>query len=90
MADERDGIVKLVDDEGKEVEFEYITTIEMDDKVYLVLHPVDAEEDEEVIILKVEKSEDGEDNLVTLEEEEEEKVFEEFNRLIEEEYEFEE
>lgn len=92
MSDERDDTIVLTDDDGNENEFEYITTIEMDDNEYVILLPVESEENtDEVVILRVEPMDDGEDALVSLEDEQElQRVFEEFKKRMEEEYEFEE
>jgi uncharacterized protein YrzB (UPF0473 family) len=92
MDDERDDIVILVDENGDEVEFEHIDTIEMNDNEYVVLAPLeeeDAEEqdEEEVIILKIEHNEDGEDSFVTIEDDDElDEVFNEFQSRMEEEF----
>ncbi len=92
MEDERDDIVILVDENGDEVEFEHIDTIEMKGNEYVVLAPLeeeDAEEqdEEEVIILKIEHNEDGEDSFVTLEDDDElDEVFSEFQARMEEEF----
>lgn len=92
MDEERDDIVVLVDENGDEVEFEHIDTIEMDGNEYVVLAPYSEEEteeqdEEEVIILKVEHNEDGEDSFITIEDEEElDTVFEEFQARMEEEF----
>lgn len=92
MEDERDDIVVLVDENGEEVEFEHIDTIEMNDNEYVVLAPYMEEEpeendEEEIIILKVEHNENGEDSFVTVEDEEElDAVFEEFQSRMEEEF----
>ena len=92
MEDERDDIVVLVDENGEEVEFEHIDTIEMNDSEYVVLAPYLEEEteetdEEEIIILKVDHNENGEDSFVTVEDEEElDAVFEEFQSRMEEEF----
>lgn len=93
MEDERDDIVVLVDENGEEVEFEHIDTIEMNDSEYVVLAPYTEEEtdeetdEEEIIILKVDHNENGEDSFVTVEDEDElDAVFEEFQARMEEEF----
>lgn len=59
----------LVDEEGNEVEFEFIGSLESEGVEYIVLSPV-AEDIEEVVIFKIEK--DGEDEiLVEIEDDEE-------------------
>ena len=96
MDDERDDIVVLVDENGDEVEFEHIDTIEMNDNEYVILAPLEEEtdeegEEEEVIILKIEHNEDGEDSFVTIEDDDElEEVFSEFQSRMEEEFDSEE
>ena len=50
---EKEGIIVLTDDEGKEVEFEHIDTIEINDEYYVILHPVEDPEGG-VVILKFE------------------------------------
>jgi len=96
MDAERDDIVVLVDEDGEEVEFEHIDTIEMNGNEYVVLIPLeedidDDQEDEEVIILKIEHGEDGDDTFVTIEDDDElEEVFNEFQARLEEEFEAEE
>jgi len=92
MDDERDDIVVLVDENGDEVEFEHIDTIEMNGDEYVVLVPfiedeVETQDEEEVVILKVEHDQDGEDSFVTVEDDDElDAVFEEFQTRMEEEF----
>jgi uncharacterized protein YrzB (UPF0473 family) len=92
--EERDDIVILVGEDGEEVEFEHIDTIEMNDNEYVVLLPLEEQENEEVdevVILKIDHNEDGEDSFVTVDDEDElNAVFEEFKTRMEEEYDFEE
>ncbi|NLY43463.1 MAG: DUF1292 domain-containing protein [Clostridiaceae bacterium] len=91
MTEEREDIVVLVDENGEEVEFEHLDTIEMNDNNYVVLLPLDeADEDEgEVVILRVEEGEDGEDTLVVVEDEDElNEVFELFKMRMEDEFDF--
>jgi uncharacterized protein YrzB (UPF0473 family) len=94
MSEERDDLVVLVDENGDEVEFEHVDTIEMNENEYVVLIPFSADEEQEadeVVILKIEHGEEGEDSFVSVEDEEElNQVFEEFKKRMEEEYEFEE
>ena len=59
-----DNIVVLNDEEGNEVQFEFLDLVELDNEEYVVLLPVDDEESEEpgeVVILKVEDSDDDSD-----------------------------
>lgn len=91
--DERDDIVVLIGEDGEEVEFEHLDTIEMNGNEYVILLPLDEQDDEvdEVVILKVDHNEDGEDAFVTVDDEEElNEVFEEFKERMEEEYDLDE
>jgi len=76
-----EGILTFTDEEGKDVQFEILDVIELDDKEYLVVLPIDLEEDSEeagVVILEI-KQEDGEEVYDTVvNEEEAEKVFKKF------------
>lgn len=93
MSEERDDIVVLVDENGEEVEFEHLDTVELNGSEYVVLLPVDESEEEkaidEVVILKIEHGEEGEDSFVSVEDDDElDAVFEEFRARMEEEYDF--
>lgn len=90
MTDDRDDIVVLVDENGEEIEFEHLDTIEMNGNEYVVLAPLDEEDtgddsgEEEVIILKVEHNENGDDSFLTVNDDEElDEVFEEFQAHME-------
>ncbi len=94
MAEERDDLIVLVDEDGEEVEFEHLDTIEMEKGEYVVLLPTeeltaDDEEIDEVVILKVDYLEDGEETFVSVEDEQElNTVFEEFKRRVQEQFNF--
>lgn len=72
MADEmfNEEIYTLTDDEGNENQFELIGSQEIDGNTYLALIPIDGDEDE-YVILKVEKDETGEEMLVTIDDDDE-------------------
>lgn len=63
--EELDNIIILNDEDGNEVKFEFLDLVELDEEEYVVLLPVseEGEEDEgEVVILKLEETdEDSED-----------------------------
>ena len=88
--EEDEGILTFVDEEGNDVRFEVLDVVSMEDKEYLVVLPLDEEQDEEegnVLILEI-KQEDGEEVYDTVTDDEEaEKVFVKFqeqNDLTEE------
>ena len=89
-----DNVIVLNDEEGKEVKFEFLDLIELDNEQYVVLLPVledDEEDDGEVVILKVEDVEDdsGEESYVTVEDEETlMKVFDIFKEKFKDEFDF--
>lgn len=62
--------ITLYDENGEEMEFEVITKLEIENKEYFIVAPIDSE-DGEAVALKVEKDNNGEEVLVTVEDEEE-------------------
>lgn len=68
---EDEEIYTLTDEEGKEQDFQLLGTCEIEGVEYLALVPVDENETNEYVILKVEKDENGEDMLVTIDDDEE-------------------
>ena len=73
--EELDNIIILNDEEGNEVQFEFLDLVELDEEEYVVLLPVSAEgeEDEgEVVILKLEDTDENseEESYVGVEDEE--------------------
>lgn len=97
MSEEMDNVVVLVDEDGKETEFEYLDFIEMNGNEYVVLTPYkedydeDYTDEEDVVIFRVEHNSDGEDTFISIEDEDEmDRVFEEFQARIENYWDFEE
>ena len=89
-----DNIVVLNDEEGNEVQFEFLDLVELDDEEYVVLLPVTEEGEEEegeVVILKLEDTveDSGEESYVGVEDEEIlNKVFEIFKEKYKDEFNF--
>mgnify|MGYP004678243577 CR=1 FL=1 len=86
-------IIILSDENGEDVQFEFLDLIEYDSEEYVVLLPVIDEEDEddgEVVILKVEDSGDeDEESYVSVDDEEIlNKVFEIFKEKFKDEFNF--
>lgn len=75
--EELESIVVLTDENGNEVSFEYLDLIEYQDSEYVVLLPVEDEDEEEdeVIILKVEPVEGSEDEESYVSVDDEETLF---------------
>ncbi len=96
MEEELDNIIVLNDEEGNEVQFEFLDLIEYEDEEYVILLPIEEENDEdagEVVILKVEDTDsedeesyvsvDDQDTLNTVFEMFKEKFKDEFNFIDE-------
>lgn len=83
---EEAGIVTLVDEDGKEHDFVFIDSVEVEGQEYAVLSPLTEEEEEsdEAIILKITQDDNGDDILVDIEDDEEwEKVADAWQEMIE-------
>lgn len=93
MDEELDNIIVLNDEDGKEVQFEFLDLVELDSEEYVVLLPIaeEGEEDDgEVVILKVEDTEsEDEESYVSVDDEEVlSKVFEIFKEKFKDEFNF--
>ncbi len=94
LEEELDNIVILNDEEGNEVKFEFLDLVELDDEEYVVLLPVTEEGEEEegeVVILKVEDTDEeaDEESYVSIEDEEIlNKVFEIFKEKFKDDFDF--
>ena len=92
--EELDNIIVLNDEDGNEVKFEFLDLVELDEEEYVVLLPVseDGEEDEgEVVILKLEDTDEDaeEESYVGVEDEEVlNKVFAIFKEKYKDEFNF--
>ena len=93
-SEEIDNIIVLNDEDGNEVEFEFLDLIEFDGEHYVVLLPTyESEEDEEageVVILKLEDSEsEEEESYVSVDDEDIlNKVFEIFKEKFKDDFNF--
>ena len=84
---ELDDIVELVDEDGNEVRFEHLMTLEHNGQAYICLVPVDPMEDvaeDELVIMRIETDEDGNDMYVTIDDDGElDAVFEKYLEIAE-------
>jgi uncharacterized protein YrzB (UPF0473 family) len=84
-------IITLIGDDGEEVKFEYLDTIEYEDSEYVVLTPYSDDEDVDeeelaVDILKIQHEKDGDDTFIVEENESVlEAVFDMFREKFDEE-----
>lgn len=86
-----DNIIILNDENGDEVEFEFLDLIEFENEEYVVLLPVEEDDDAgEVVILKVEDTESSEEESYESVEDEEKlrAVFEIFKDKFKDEFNF--
>lgn len=90
--EELDNIIVLNDENGEEVQFEFLDFIELDGEEYVVLLPVEEDEEAEgeVVILKVEDTEsEEEESYVSVDDEETlNKVFSIFKDKFKDEFNF--
>ena len=66
--EEETNLITLTDENGNDVEFEYLDCIEYEGKEYLVLMPVEEEADE-IVILEVEPVDEENENYLAVEDE---------------------
>ena len=84
---ERENIIELVDEEGNEVNFEHLMTLEHEGKAYICLVPVepmDDVEEDELVIMRIETDEEGNDFYATIDDDDElDAVFEKYLEIVE-------
>ena len=68
IPEEEVNILTLTDENGQDVDFEYLDCIEYQDKEYLVLMPVE-EDAEEIFILEVEPVDEENENYLSVSDE---------------------
>lgn len=82
--------IVLTDEDGREIELEHLDTVEYNGQTYMAFLPTEMSLDDayELIIMKVELEDDGEEMLVTLDDEDEEaEMFQIFSERLEETFE---
>jgi len=86
--DELDNIVVLTDEDGNDAEFEFLDVVQVDEKDYVILLPVDEIDKGEVVIFRIE-GEGEEESYIGLEDENEaEKVFQAFKEKAKDDFNF--
>ena len=91
LDEELDNIIILNDEDGNEVQFEFLDLIELDGEEYVVLLPTEDDEEEgEVVILKVEDTDsEEEESYVSVDDQNVlNKVFEIFKEKFKDEFDF--
>lgn len=87
----RDNILTLRDEDGNEIEFEYLDTINFKNREFIVLLPLDELEDEdgEVVILEMKNFDGDNEEFIPVEDEQLlQDVFEEFKEKMKDEFDF--
>lgn len=89
LDEENENYITLTDDNGEDVSFEILDTVEYKERLFAVLLPFESEEDE-VVILEILPAEDPEyDDFVSVEDENLlNEVFEEFKKAHADEFDF--
>jgi len=64
-------IISLYDENGEETEFEVIGVINLEEKDYYILRPLDEENEDQAYIFRADTDENGEDVLVEVEDDDE-------------------
>lgn len=85
---ESDNIVELVDEDGMEAKFNHVMTLEYENESYVLLspaEPMDDMEDDEIVILRIDKDENGIDMYVSVDDDDVlENVFNKYLSIAEE------
>ncbi len=83
-------IITLEDDLGNEKDFEFLDVVEYEGDEYIILLPTAEEEQNEVMILRVESIDDETENYVGIDDEEVlQKVFDIFKERYQDDFDFE-
>ena len=86
--DDLDNLVVLTDENGEDVEFEFLDVVNVDEKNYVILLPVEEAEKGEVVIFRVEGSGEDESYVGLDDEAEAAKVFELFKEKAKDDFDF--
>ena len=68
LMEEESGILTLTDEDGREVDFEYLDSVDYDGKEYLVLMPADQAETQ-IVMLEVEPVDEENENYLSVSDE---------------------
>ena len=84
---EMDNIIELVDENDNPIRFEHIMTVQYGGEDYVLLAPIDPTEDmeeDEVLVLRIDNDENGDEIYVSVEDDEVvQKVFEKYLEIVE-------
>ena len=66
LQEEESNILSLTDENGQEVEFEYLDSVEYEGKEYLILMPAEEVESGEIVILEVQPVDEETENYLSV------------------------
>ena len=84
-----DELFTLTDEDGNEIKFEFLDLIELENENYVVLYPVD-NDNEEVVILRVQETEGDQDEYLSVDEKTLQTVYAIFKEKFKDVYDFQE
>lgn len=82
-----DELFTLTDENGNEIKFEFLDLIELENENYVVLYPVD-NDNEEVVILRVQETEVDQDEYLSVDEKTLQTVYAIFKEKFKDVYDF--
>jgi UPF0473 protein helmi_02360 len=82
-----DELFTLTDEDGNEIKFEFLDLIELENENYVVLYPVD-NDNEEVVILRVQETEGDQDEYLSVDEKTLQTVYAIFKEKFKDVYDF--
>ena len=65
--EEEDKILNLTDEDGNEIKFEFLDFVELENENYVILYPIENNNDE-VVILRVQETEGEQDEYLSVDE----------------------
>ena len=87
IENEEDELFILNDEDGNEIKFEFLDLIELENENYVVLYPVD-NDNEEVVILRVQETEGDQDEYLSVDEKTLQTVYAIFKEKFKDVYDF--
>lgn len=66
LQEEQSNILSLTDENGQEVEFEYLDSVDYEGKEYLILMPAEEVESGEIVILEVQPVDEETENYISV------------------------
>lgn len=84
---DEDNLFILNDEDGNEIKFEFLDLIELENENYVVLYPIE-NDNEEVVILKVQETEGNQDEYLSVDEKTLQTVYAIFKEKFKDVYDF--